>query len=73
MGAIKRDAVWHVTTFCLLQGCFSFGQAGQKAAGLGRALSVEHHCLALWDEGAEWHQVDGVVFTWSPCFLSHCI
>lgn len=34
MGAIKRGAVWHVTTFSLLQGCFSLGQAGEKAAGL---------------------------------------
>lgn len=34
MGATKRGAVWYVATVSLLQGCFSLGQAGHKAAGL---------------------------------------
>lgn len=34
MGATKRGAVWYVATVSLLQGCFSLGQTGQKAAGL---------------------------------------
>lgn len=44
MGAVKGGAVWHVTTFFLLQGCLSVGQAGQKSADLD-VLSPLAVCL----------------------------
>ena len=59
--------------FCSTGVLFSWA-AWAESCGSVRALSVEHHlAVCVWDGGAEWHQLDGVVFTWSPCFLSHCI
>lgn len=55
---------------CLLGGCFSLGQAGQKAVDLDMKHSL---AVCVGEGGAEWNWVDGIVFMWSPCFLSHCI